>query len=124
LLPDFVEFRGAVDPVAPLYRQADVLVITSDREGTPNVVLEAMASGLPVVATHVGGIPDLVQHGVTGFLAESADSAALLAALQCIVSDRDLRVRMGDRARAYALAHHALSQLPARLERLYGSVLS
>ncbi len=124
LLPDFVEFHGAVSSVAPLYQQADVVVVTSDVEGTPNVILEAMASRLPVVSTGVGGVPDLVQHGDTGFLVDGDDPVALPTILRRMVADRDLRIRMGDRARALVLAHHALSRLPERLERLYGSVLS
>ena len=66
--PETLEFRGEVHDLTPVYREADILALTSDWEGTPNVVLEAMASGLAVVATKAGGISDIVQHGKTGFL--------------------------------------------------------
>ena len=70
LLPDAVRFHGADDNLLHFYNNADVLLLTSDYEGTPNVVLEAMACGLPVVATRVGGISEIVQEGVTGLLAK------------------------------------------------------
>jgi glycosyltransferase involved in cell wall biosynthesis len=70
LSPESVEFRPAVGDMGPVYRDADIFLLTSDWEGTPNVVLEAMASGLPVVATRVGGVPEIVRHGETGLLVD------------------------------------------------------
>ena len=124
LLPDFVEFRGGLPVVAPLYQQADALVMTSDHEGTPNVILEAMSSGLPVVATRVGGIPDLVDDGRTGWLVDKDDDKALMHAIKAAITDRVTRIEMGERARDYVLAQHSLAQLPARLLTLYDSVLA
>ncbi len=76
LLPDGVKFRGSVAEMAPVYRNADVCVLTSDYEGTPNVLLEAMASGLAVVATNVGGVSEVVRQGENGFLVEPGDETA------------------------------------------------
>jgi glycosyltransferase involved in cell wall biosynthesis len=100
-----------------------VLVVTSDWEGTPNVVLEAMASGLPVVATDVGGIRDLVRNGETGRLVARDDEADLAAAVVSLVADRSVRERYGKRARKFVEEHHALARLPANLGSLYDAVL-
>jgi len=110
------------DP-APLYRKADVFVLTSDHEGTPNVILEAMACGLPVVATAVGGVPDLVQDGVTGFLCAPRDTAGIVAALARLAGDPVLRREMGERARVHVERCHARDRLPDLLESLYRTAL-
>lgn len=123
LFPDVLEFKGTVSDVAPLYRTSDVFLITSDREGTPNVILEAMASGLPIVATNVGGIPDIVQQGTTGYLADPDDEAGLIEALNRLIRKPALRAQIGERARTYVTAHHALDRLPDYLRALYAKVL-
>jgi glycosyltransferase involved in cell wall biosynthesis len=119
LLPDVAEFRGGVSDTRSVYHQAAVCVLTSDFEGTPNVLLEAMASGLPVVATQVGGVSEIVQHGQTGFLVEPHDLDGLVAALVELVKNRDLRMEMGRRARSYVEERHSLQRLPPYLGRLY-----
>jgi glycosyltransferase involved in cell wall biosynthesis len=78
-----------------LYRRAAVVVLPSHREGLPLCVLEAMAHGRPVVASAVGGIPELLEDGVTGLLVPPGDVAALRAALQRLLADPALRRRMG-----------------------------
>lgn len=122
--PDAFEMRGLASDVAPCYRGADALVLTSDWEGTPNVVLEAMASGLPVVATAVGGLCDLVRTGETGFLVEPDDEAALSEAVLALVLDEGMRRSYGDRARRLVEEHHALPRLTRELGTLYGAVLN
>jgi glycosyltransferase involved in cell wall biosynthesis len=123
LLPHLVEFRGALSAVSTAYQQADVLVVCSDHEGTPNVILEAMASRLPVIATRVGGIDDVVQDGHTGILVSRNDECELADALKLLIVDRGLRQDMGDKARDHVVAQHSLEQLPARLTALYDSVI-
>lgn len=123
LMPEHVSFKGAVDDVTPYYREADVFVLTSDWEGTPNVVLEAMASGLPVVATNVGGVADLVQDGESGYLVPPGDEAAMLERLQRLVTDAPLRKKMGARGREHVLAHYSLQALPRYLADLYERTL-
>jgi glycosyltransferase involved in cell wall biosynthesis len=73
----------------------DVLALTSESEGHPLVVLEAMARGLPIVATAVGGISDTVQHGVNGFITPVRGVQEIATALEILVSDPELRGRMG-----------------------------
>jgi glycosyltransferase involved in cell wall biosynthesis len=119
LFPDFLQFLGGVSDVRSVYQQAGVCVLTSDFEGTPNVLLEAMASGLPVVATNVGGVPGIVQSGQTGFLCEPDDLDGLVAALVKLVKNSELRMQMGRRARAFVEQNHSLQRLPVYLSDLY-----
>jgi glycosyltransferase involved in cell wall biosynthesis len=119
LWPHAVEFCGPVADMAPLYHQAAVCVLTSDYEGTPNVLLEAMAAGLPVVATNVGGVSDIVQHGETGFLCDPADTDGMVKALVRLIQDADLRAKMGSAAQRFVTANHAFALLPRFLQQLY-----
>ena len=124
LIDGAVEFRGAVrDPVAA-YNEADILVLTSDWEGTPNVLLEAMACGLPVVASRVGGVGDIVREGETGFLTDVQNVDAMREALQRLVSTPELRETMGQNAREFVVGNHSVHQLPVLLEELYRMTLS
>ena len=124
LLPDVVEFRGLVPDMAPVYNESDILVLTSDWEGTPNVVLEAMASGLAVVARRIGGVPEILRHGQTGFLADPADDAALTNSLLTLVNDPNLRMKMGRRAAAHVRENYSPRHLPGLLTEIYAGVLS
>lgn len=123
LLPQGLQFLGGVSDMSPLYQQADLCVLTSDFEGTPNALLEAMGSGLPVVATKVGGVPDIVQHGRTGFVVDRGDLDGLVAALVELARNSALRKEMGLLAREYVEEHHSLERLPYYLNSLYNLVL-
>ena len=105
--------------VADLMRQAQVLCLPSHGEGTPNCVMEAMASGLPVVATEVGGIPDIVEAGRTGLLVQRGDIHALAEALVSLLHDSDRRARMGEEAYAFAREHLDARKTAERLAGLY-----
>ena len=98
LLPDTIGFVGP-DEVSDLYRRAAVVVVASQAEGLPNVVLEAMAHGKTVVATPVGGIPTVIEDGETGLLVPPRDPVALRAAIERALSDPELRRKLGDAAR-------------------------
>jgi len=89
-----VWLAGQQRDVRPFYERADVFALPSWSEGSPNVVLEAMAAGLPVLATRVGGTPDLVSDGQTGYLVEAGDEDALVERLRQLIRNRDLRERM------------------------------
>jgi len=119
LLPDGIEFRGSTADMPAIYREAAVCVLTSDHEGTPNVLLEAMASGLPVVATNVGGVPEIVRNGETGFLFAPGDVKAQVSAIVRLVCDHGLRSEVGLRARASVEANHSAACLPVHLDGLY-----
>jgi glycosyltransferase involved in cell wall biosynthesis len=125
LLDGLVEFRGSVSDMAAVYREADILVLTSDYEGTPNVALEAMASGLALVAPRVGGIQEVVRHEETGCLvAAGSDSAPLVSQVLRLINDEPSRVEMGRRARAYVSANYSPERLPGELRNVYEVALS
>jgi glycosyltransferase involved in cell wall biosynthesis len=81
--------------VAEIMRSMDLLCLPSYMEGRPNVVNEAMASGLPVIATRIGGIPDMVREGETALLFDPGDVEGLRGCLRMLVNDPNLRKRMG-----------------------------
>ncbi len=97
-----VHFLGVRSDVADLLAAADVFALASSWEGHPISVMEAMAAGLPVVATAVGGVPELVDDGVTGLLVPAGDSRALAAALASLVTDAGRRREFGRAARERA----------------------
>jgi glycosyltransferase involved in cell wall biosynthesis len=98
------------------FQRADVLVLPTHAEGFPNVILEAMAAGLPVVTTPVGGIPDVVHHGVNGLLVPVNDVSALGDALADLVDSREVGVEMGRRNRELVEARHDLKGASEKLE--------
>ncbi|UXI66337.1 glycosyltransferase [Tahibacter amnicola] len=98
-LQDAVHLLGERDDVPALMSAADVFVLSSREEGLSNVILEAMGSGLPVVATAVGGTPELIEDGVCGHLVPDDDAAALAAALERLAVDHVSRQRLGRAAR-------------------------
>lgn len=98
-----VRFLGPRSNVGALMQACDVIAAPSRMEACPLVLLEAMILGRPVVAATVGGIPDVVQHGVTGLLIPPEDPTALAEALQTALADADLRKRLGSAAREDAL---------------------
>lgn len=94
-LQDLVRFTGFCDQVDQLLGQADIFVVSSDYEGISIAMLEAMRAGLPVIATRVGGVPETVVDGETGWLVPPADEAALAGAISTLAADAACRKRMG-----------------------------
>jgi glycosyltransferase involved in cell wall biosynthesis len=105
--------------LAVLIAAADVFCLPSYREGLPLAVCEAMLSGRPVVATPVGGIPEIVSDGESGFLVRPGDSDALAARLRTIAGDGALASRMGAAARDFALTHLTWKANALSYDRLY-----
>jgi glycosyltransferase involved in cell wall biosynthesis len=98
-LASVVRLAGERNDVVQLLAASDVFVLSSRSEGLPLSILEAMAAGLPVVATNVGGVPELVLEGETGFLVPSGDAQSLAGALQRLLDDSALRGRLGTAGR-------------------------
>lgn len=92
--------------IVRLYREADIFVLPSRGDCFPQAVAEGLASGLPVVASHVGAIPEMVRHGINGFLVQPADPRALGVALEPLVRSAAMRRQMGLRSRQVAEAEH------------------
>jgi glycosyltransferase involved in cell wall biosynthesis len=106
--------------VETVYAAADLVVLTSDNEGMPVSLIEAALAGLPVVATDVGSVAEVVQHEATGILT-GADHEALARAVTRLLADEPLRRDMGIRARAWATARFGPERLVSDIERLYES---
>jgi glycosyltransferase involved in cell wall biosynthesis len=94
------------DTLRRLYHDADVFCLPTEGDCLPLVLAEAASSGLPAISTALTAIPEIVRHGETGLLVPPRDSVALLDALRRLVTDRDLRLRMGRRAAALAAEEH------------------
>jgi glycosyltransferase involved in cell wall biosynthesis len=117
-------FLGYQEDVAPFYAAFDALVLPSSNEGTPVSAIEALAAGRPVVATRVGGVPDVVQEGEDGFLVEPGATEALADRLAQLARDPALRERMGQAGRDRVLPRYAVGRLVDDVDRLYRSLLS
>jgi glycosyltransferase involved in cell wall biosynthesis len=123
-LTESVRLAGSRDDVPALLAAADVFVLSSRSEGAPVSVLEAMAAGLPVVATRVGGVPELVEDGQTGFLVPPGDPAALTRVLAELLEDRALRRRLGDAGRQRARREFDLDPFRRAHVELYSRELA
>lgn len=119
-----VELAGAASDVPQRLRHADVYLLGSRAEGISNTVLEAMASGLPVIATRVGGNAELIVDGETGFLVPAEQPEAMAAAMRRYVDDRALLGRHGAAARTRAVAEFSLAGMMARYQKLYDQLLN
>jgi L-malate glycosyltransferase len=116
---DCVKFVGRCDDIAALVSQSEFLVHTSDLEGCPNAVVEAMACGRAVVATDAGDIPYLVVDGATGFVVRRGDDAALMERIVRLITDRDLCRSMGEAGRVKAQREFGLDRLVAETFSAY-----
>ena len=119
----FVEFAGEVRDVPNLLRRASMFVLSSITEGLPLTVLEAMASGLPVVATSVGGIPEAVEDGVTGMLVPAGNATSLADALLRVGSNTQNARAMGMAGRMRAEALFDVRRMVSEYETLYRDIL-
>ncbi|HXH02174.1 MAG TPA: glycosyltransferase [Candidatus Competibacteraceae bacterium] len=115
-LGDYVHFLGVRDNVSSILAGVDVFLLTSLTEGLSNALLEAMAAGLPAVATRVGGNPEVVVDGETGYLVEPQQPQALCQSIARLAGDAALRRRLGQAGRARVLEHFSLNAMVQRYE--------
>ena len=118
-----VVFTGFRRDLPKIYSDLDVVVLSSINEGTPVSIIEAMASGKPLVSTNVGGVPSLVKDGITGFLVKSGDINALSEVISRLVKDPDLRHKMGGEGQRGVFPLYDISELTKRMDRLYTQVI-
>jgi glycosyltransferase involved in cell wall biosynthesis len=117
-------FLGYQEDVAPFYAAFDALVLPSSNEGTPVSAIEALAAGRPVVATRVGGVPDVVEEGKDGFLVEPGATDELAERLTRLARDPALREQMGQAGRERVLPRYAVDRLVDDVDRLYRALLA
>lgn len=118
-----IELCGIQTDVDAWLRQQDILVLSSVEEGQPMVILEAMARGLPIVATKVGGIPDTVRHEQEALLTDAQNPDALATTIGRMVEDVELRVQLGRRARERMATHFSAAALAQHHMSLYTQIL-
>jgi glycosyltransferase involved in cell wall biosynthesis len=123
-LGDPVHFAGVCTNPSDFLSRLDVFVLCSDYESSGMGVMEAMAMGVPVVATAVGGVPENVQDGQTGFLVEAGDVTGLAEVVWTLLQDDEKRLRMGALAKKYAQAHFSSSRMIVDLDVIYRELLS
>jgi glycosyltransferase involved in cell wall biosynthesis len=120
-LGDRVTLTGSLEPAEldKSYRMAAVVVLASFSEGVPVVLMEAMRRGLPVVATCIGGVPELVAHRTSGLLVPAGDSAALANALQEVLTNTPLARALGERAALAVRKEFDVERSAVRLVELF-----
>jgi glycosyltransferase involved in cell wall biosynthesis len=117
-------FLGYQEDVAPFYAAFDAMILPSGNEGTPVSAIEALAAGRPVVATRVGGVPDVVRDGEDGFLVDAGDVDTLAERLAQLAGDPALRRTMGEAGRSRVLGRYSVERLIDDVDRLYRSLLA
>ena len=117
-------FVGYQHEVGPWFHAFDALLLPSRNEGTPVSAIETLAAGRPVVASRVGGVPDVVADGIDGYLFPVGDVGAAAEQLARLAADPELRRRMGEQGRERALARYRVPRLVEDVDRLYRALLA
>jgi glycosyltransferase involved in cell wall biosynthesis len=115
---------GFVKDVANLLAVIDIGILCSEREALPLTLLEYMASGKPIVATNIGGVPEVVQEGVNGYLVQTGDYHALAQRINSLLADRDLAARMGENGRSIVKQRFTEQTMMQQIENLYAQTLA
>lgn len=118
-----VGFLGWVYDISEFLNQVHVLVLPSLWEGTPRIILEAFYHYVPVIATNVGGVSEIIEHGKTGFLVPARSADALAETMELALNNRALVAEMGAAARRYVVEHHSIENSMSHIEHLYDRLL-
>ncbi|ABO50833.1 glycosyl transferase, group 1 [Desulforamulus reducens MI-1] len=119
-----INFLGQIDNVAPILAAADVLLYPSSCESFGLVALESLSCGVPVVAAHACGIPEVVIHGQVGFLAEVGDVKEMARYTLMLLEDNDLKQKISNNARNYAISQFNAEQWVVKYESIYKELLN
>ncbi|MFC1667539.1 glycosyltransferase family 4 protein [Candidatus Omnitrophota bacterium] len=122
-IEDLVEFRGWIKDLKEIYRELDIVVLTSLNEGTPVSIIEAMAAGRAVVATNVGGVSDVIQDGKSGYLTRTNDEENFSERLLDLVGDSNKRKKFGEYGRELVKNRFLKERLILDMNRLYKTLL-
>lgn len=122
-IEDSVIFAGYCGDLRQVYSSLDILVLPSFLEGMPMVILEAMAAGKPAIATRVGAIPKLITHGQDGLLVDPGDTPALVESLRSLLTDAELRRRMGAQGQALVQRGYSAKVMAQRYLGLYSQAI-
>ncbi len=118
-----VVFTGFVENIPEIYSFSDVAILSSWSEGLPQSLLQAMATGIPVVATKVGGVPEVVNHEETGILLEPGDHEALAEGIIRILTNPDLSLQCTKRAKDLVIQKHSVKLMIDKIESIYENLL-
>jgi glycosyltransferase involved in cell wall biosynthesis len=118
-LTDRIIFLGERRDIPNLLAAMNLFVLSSDREGLPVALLEAMAAGLPIVSTSAGGIPSVIEDGVTGLLVGVGNEEGLGLGIERVLKDDELKLWLGKNGKEYVLKHYDLEQVITRYMSLY-----
>ena len=123
-LANRVHFLGLRSDIPDVLGATDVFVLSSDWEGNPLSVMEAMASGLPIVSTDAGGVPTLFERGKEGFIVARGDAQALGNSMASLLRDRETRVSLGRAAARRAKQNFDVSTMVQAYEELYEKLVN
>jgi glycosyltransferase involved in cell wall biosynthesis len=118
-----VRFLGHTSEPVKYYQTSDIFVLPSFAEGMPNSLLEAMACGLPAVASKIGGVVDIVEDGKSGILFDSGDVSGLASAMIKLLNDAELRQRLGDEARKRIVEGFSIDRIADEYVKLYADIM-
>lgn len=122
-LGERLHLLGHQDAMLPVYAGMDLMVSASRQEGLPVALLEGMASGLPLVATSVGEVPNLILQGETGLLVEPGDPAALATAMEQVLGSSDRRLELGRKARERIAREYSAERMVGEYDKVYRQAL-
>jgi glycosyltransferase involved in cell wall biosynthesis len=121
-IDDNIKFIGHSDNMLDLYHQTDIFVLSSESEGVPLALLEAMSCGVPAVCTGVGGVPEIIADTETGYLVKHGDITAMSNRISTLLGDDELRKSMGIKARASVLKNYTIEKMSQKIFDIYTEV--
>lgn len=124
-IENITDFKGWISPTekVKILKKADIFVLPSYGEGLPMSILEAMSYGVPVVSTKVGGIPELIQDSISGFLIEPGNIEDLTQKIRSLIEDDQLRRNMGSSAKKYVKKYHDIKIIVKKLGQIYNDLI-